>query len=241
MSADAAWLTFASCIVCVGALVQGSIGFGLSLVAVPFLVMIDPAFVPGPLLMGGATLTLLMSVRDRAGLDLPGLGWSTGGRIVGSAVGAAALVVLPARELILGIGALVLVAVGLSVSGLHLRPTARVLLGAGVLSGFMGTTATIGGPPLALAYQDSVGDRLRGSLAGNLFVGAVVSLVAVIAVGRFGGAELRAACVLLPGVVIGYLVSGPARRLVDRGYTRPLVLAVSAAGAVSLILRELAQ
>jgi hypothetical protein len=47
--------------------------------------------------------------------------------------------------------------------------------------------------------------------------------------------------VLLPGVVIGYLVSGPTRRLVDRGYTRPIVLAVSAAGALALILRELAR
>jgi 2-hydroxychromene-2-carboxylate isomerase len=164
MTADAGWLAFASFIVGVGALLQGSLGFGLSLFAVPFLVMIDPAFVPGPLLVGGATLTLLMTIRDRAALDLPGVGWSTGGRILGSAVGAAALIALPTRDLILAIGALVLVAVALSVSGLRLRPTSRVLLGAGLLSGFMGTTATIAGPPLALAYQNETGDRRRGTL-----------------------------------------------------------------------------
>jgi uncharacterized membrane protein YfcA len=241
LSADAAQLALASGIVCVGALLQGSLGFGLSLFAVPFLVMIDPAFVPGPLLLGGVGLTLLMTVRDRAGLDLPGLGWSTGGRLVGTAGGAAALLALPARELTLAIGLLVLLAVGLSVSGLHLRPTSRVLLGAGVLSGFMGTTASIGGPPLALAYQDSVGDRLRGSLAGNLFVGALISLVAIVAIGRFGGTELRAASALLPGVVIGFVASGRTRRIVDRGYTRPAVLAVSALGAAALIARELAR
>jgi uncharacterized membrane protein YfcA len=239
MTVDAAWLALASLIVCIGALLQGSVGFGLSLFAVPFLVMIDPTFVPGPLLVGGATLTLLMTVRDRNALDLPGLRWTTGGRVVGSAVGAAALIALPPRELILGIGALVLLAVALSVSGLRLRPTSRVLLGAGLLSGFMGTTATIGGPPIALAYQDETGDRLRGSLASNLFVGAMISIVAIVAVGRFGGNELRAACVLLPGVVTGYIASGRARRIVDRGYTRPAVLTVSTLGAVALIIREL--
>jgi uncharacterized membrane protein YfcA len=180
-----------------------------------------------------------MTLRHRAALDLPGVGWATGGRLVGTAAGAGALVALPTRELTLAIGALVLLAVALSASGLRLRPTSRVLVGAGLLSGFMGTTATIGGPPLALAYQDSVGDRLRGSLAGNLFVGALISLVAIIAVGRFGGAELRAACVLLPGVLTGFFVSGPTRRIVDRGYTRPAVLAVSALGAAALIVREL--
>jgi uncharacterized membrane protein YfcA len=116
-----------------------------------------------------------------------------------------------------------------------------VLLGAGLLSGFMGTTATIAGPPLALAYQNETGDRLRGSLAGNLFIGALISLAAIVAVGRFGATELRAACVLLPGVVAGYLASGRTRRLVDRGYTRPAVLLVAALGAVALIIRELAR
>jgi uncharacterized membrane protein YfcA len=241
MSADAAGLVLASAIVGVGSLLQGSLGFGLSLFAVPFLVMIDPAFVPGPLLLGGIGLTILMTVRDRASLDLPGLGWATGGRLVGTVAGASALLAMPARELTLAIGFLVLLAVALSVSGLRLRPTSRVLVGAGLLSGFMGTTASIAGPPLALAYQDAVGDRLRGSLAGNLLVGALISLVAIIAIGRFGGTELRAASALLPGVLIGFLVSGRTRRVVDRGYTRPAVLAVSALGAAALIVRELSR
>jgi len=36
-----------------GAIVQGSVGVGLSLVAAPALVAIDPTFIPGPLLIVG--------------------------------------------------------------------------------------------------------------------------------------------------------------------------------------------
>jgi len=36
-------------IVTPGSMLQGSVGFGLGLVCVPLLVLIDPVFIPGPL------------------------------------------------------------------------------------------------------------------------------------------------------------------------------------------------
>ena len=53
----------AFCIVVVGALVQGSVGMGLGLVTVPFLLQVDPVFVPGPVLASGFLLSLLMVCR----------------------------------------------------------------------------------------------------------------------------------------------------------------------------------
>ena len=52
---------------------------------------------------------------------------------------------------------LVLLAVGLSVAGWHLAKTRPNLVGVGVLSGFMGTVSGIGGPPIALVYQQADG------------------------------------------------------------------------------------
>ena len=53
-----------------GAILQGSVGFGLGLIGVPLLVLIDPVFVPGPLLLAAFLLNLLMSHREHT-LVLP--------------------------------------------------------------------------------------------------------------------------------------------------------------------------
>ena len=64
-------------------------------------------------------------------------------------------------------------------------------------------------------------------------------LVALFLVGRFGETELRLALVLLPGTLLGFAASRHLARVLDRGYTRPAVLIVSAVAAVSVIAREL--
>jgi hypothetical protein len=225
--------------VAVGALLQGSVGFGLAMVSAPILVLIDPRLVPAPLLFGSLSLTLLMAYRDRAGIDVFGLQWALLGRLGGTAVGLYALSRLSGDRFILAFGVLVLIAVGLSVSGLHPRPTRRTLLGAGLASGFMGTTTAIGGPPMALVFQHAPGAKLRGTLAGYFIVGVSISLAALAAIGRLGATELRLAVLLQPGIVVGFAVSNRLIGRLDGGQLRPAVLSVSAAMALVVILKEL--
>jgi uncharacterized membrane protein YfcA len=118
-------------------------------------------------------------------------------------------------------------------------PTRAVLFGAGTASGFMATAAGLGGPPVALIYQRAPGRRLRGTLAAYFIIGTVVSLVALAAVGRFTHEEARLSLFLIPGTVLGYLLSHRAAAFLDAGYTRTAVLAVSALAAVSVIVTVL--
>ena len=134
---------------------------------------------------------------------------------------------------------LVLISVGLSVSGLHLRPDRRTLIGAGTLSGFMGTTSSIGGPPTALVYQHAPGTRLRGTLAGYFIVGVSISLAALAAIGRLGQAELWLALLLQPGILAGFAVSSRAIGRLNEGHTRPAVLTVATVMAIVVIVRAL--
>ncbi len=226
-------------IVGAGAVLQGAVGFGFAIVAAPLLMLIDARLVPGPLVFAALLLVVLTALRDRRSADFAGVGWILVGRLPGTAAGAAAISAIPAALLPLPLGALVLFAVALSASGLRVRPTRGALVSAGAASGFMGTVTSVGGPPLALVYQDAPGARLRGTLAGNFVIGASLSLVALFLVGRFGGTELRLALVLLPGTLLGFAASSRLARLLDRGYTRPAVLGVSAAAAVSVIARQL--
>jgi len=231
---------WACLVVAVGSLLQGAVGFGLSLIAAPLVTLIDPTLVPGPLLMAALVLPVLTARRDRSWIDLRGVRWALVGRVPGSILGAAMLSGLSPRYMSLAVGLVVLVGVAMTASGIHLRPRGPTLLVAGVLSGFMGTTAAIGGPPLALVYQHAEGPRLRGTLAGYFVVAAAISIAVLALAGRFGLHDLVAGVALLPGVVLGYSFSHGAARWVDRGFTRHAVLLVSALAALALVIRALA-
>jgi hypothetical protein len=106
-------------------------------------------------------------------------------------------------------------------------------------SGAGGTAASIGGPPIALLYQDAAGPRVRGTIGGYFVLGSVTSIIALAAAGQVTGESLARTVLLTPFLLIGFALSGPARRLLDNGWTRGAVLAVSAASGVLLIGRVL--
>ncbi len=224
--------------VVLGAAVQGSIGFGLSLVAVPLLALIEPRLLPGPLLCVSIVLTLLLAHRERRSIDFFGIAWGLTGRVPGAALGAAALTVMPRDQISLMFGVLVLAAVVISLLPIRVRPTAPGLVTAGLLSGFMGTTAAVGGPPIALLLQHKPGAELRATLSGFFLIGASVSLIALAAIGRFGVPEFWLALTLVPGILIGFWISGRTARILDRGYTRVTVLVMASIAALVVILRQ---
>lgn len=226
-------------LVSVGACLQGTVGFGMSLTAAPLLIIVNPVYVPGPLLAASLTLGALVLLRDRRAIALREVSWALVGRFVGSVAGIGALAILTTRTLSLTLGAVVLAAVAASATGLHLRISRRSLVGAGVVSGFTATTTGVGGPPIALLYQRSAGEQVRANLAGFFIVGAGLTLALLAGAGRFGAAELRATGILIPGVLLGFVVSIWTRRLVDGDRLRPVVLAVAGLSAAVLIVRTL--
>lgn len=232
-------LALATAIVMVGAILQGSVGFGLGMLAAPLLVLIDPSFVPAPLLTAALALTLLVAHRERHAIDFRGVGWALVGRVPGTLLGAAVVSLAPQTTTTLLVGVVVFIGVGLIGSGVSLPRTPKVLFGAGTLSGFMGTTTSIGGPPIAALYHDASGAKVRGTMSGFFVIGLVITLAALAFVGRLGRAELVLAAFLLPGAVVGYAVSSHIAPVLDKGYTRVAVLTVSAIAGLSVIVQAL--
>ncbi|WP_436792926.1 TSUP family transporter [Actinospongicola halichondriae] len=221
-----------------GAFVQGSVGFGHNLIAAPAMAFVDDRFVPGPAILGAMLLTALMLFRDRHGVHLGEVRTALLGRIPATVVAALTVAFLPARGLAVLFAVLVLVAVAISASGVHLRPTPGRLLGAGALSGFMATTTSIGGPPMAMLYASEEGRRMRGTLAGFFLVGSFMSVGALLATGSFGADSLRLSLLQAPGIAVGFAASALGVRHLDAGHTRPAVLAVSVLGAVSVLVKS---
>jgi len=232
-------LVLTNLVVAIGAALQGSVGFGLGLFAAPLLLLLAPALVPGPLLAASLVLTALLTHHERAGINWADLGWALGGRAAGIVVAAVLLVVLSAEAVGLWSGVLVLLAVALSASGLHIRPTPRTLLTAGLLAGVLGTAVATGGPPIALLYQRQPGPQLRGTLAAFFLVGVALSLIGLGLAGRFGLPEIQLAGYVIPGILIGFLASRHGARVLDRGFTRPAILIISALSSIVVIGRAL--
>ena len=232
-------IVFVTVVTFVGSTLQGAIGFGMGLLAAPLLILLDPRFVPAPILVCTLVLTLLMSYRERHAMDVRGLRWAIVGRIAGTVIAAGILAVAAADTLLLLFGFFILAAVAMSVSGLRFEPTGRALVAAGVVSGVIGTVAAAGGPPLALLYQHASGARIRSTISGFFVIGTIVSLAALWLVGRFGAGELRLALVMLPGMLTGLALSRSVAPLVDRGYTRPAVLTVVGLTGLAIVVRQL--
>ncbi len=229
----------AALVMVLGAGVQGAIGFGSNLVAAPLLVLIDVRFVPAPTIMASLVLNLMLVRRERAPVVRRELGIGLVGLVPGTAVGAGLLALASERAVGVLFAVIVLVAVGLVASGLHLRPTTASLLGAGFLSGAMGTAASIGGPPMAMIHTRSEGPVIRATLGRFFLVGGLISLGGLAAFGELQWDDLERAAILLPGAVAGFALSARAARVLDRGYTRPAILTLCFASGVAVLVKQL--
>ena len=231
-------IAFATLIVFAGSTLQGSIGFGMGLLASPLLILIDERFVPAPILLSTFCLTTFLVWREWHAIDLSGLKWALVGRIGGTVLAATVLAVLPTDRMALLFGILILSGVAMTASGLRLQPVPPVMAGAGALSGIMGTIASVGGPPMALIYQHSTGARIRATMSSFFWIGTVLSLIALRLVGRFGEDELWLTAIMLPGLVAGFFASGSTARFIDGGYLRPAVLTVAGLTGLLVIVRQ---
>ncbi len=222
-----------------GAMVQGTIGFGQALVATPLLLLIDPQLVPGPATVAGIVLSVLVVVRERSEANMGGLKWAMVGLVPGTLLAAVALANLPATGLAVLAAAMILAAVVASLAGLRVPPTGRALSVAGLVSGFMGTTAAVSGPPMALVYQRASGPALRATLARFFLAASVLTIIALVPAGKLGSHAVVTGLVMAPGVLLGFACSGLLIGRVDRGLTRIAVLAVSGISALAVLARVL--
>lgn len=226
-------------VVTVGSTLQGVIGLGMGLLAAPLLAIADPAFLPLSTIIAVIPLGIGAAWREREAVERRDVGIALVGRVVGVGFGAWAAAVTGHGFLVLLVAISVLVAVVGSLTGLRFPTTDRNLLLAGAASGFTGTAAGVGGPPMGLTYQHAEPATLRATLSAFFAVGAFVSLIGLAIAGQIDRHRLGLALIVLPGVPLGLLLSKPLIGRLPAERVRPLVLAVCAASAIALLIDEL--
>jgi uncharacterized membrane protein YfcA len=235
---DGVLLAVLAVAVTAGALVQGTVGLGLGLVAAPVVTLADASLMPEVMLWLAAALPVLTLAREWRHAEGPGLAWALLGRIPGTAVGVAVVAVASERVLELAVGTMVLLTVALSLRDVRVRVGRRSLLTAGLVGGVTGTATSIGGPPLALLYQHHPGAVVRATLAGYFCAGALLSLGGLAVAGELERREALVALALVPCLAAGFALASLLRPRLEGGRTRAAILAVCAASALALIVRS---
>jgi uncharacterized membrane protein YfcA len=222
-----------------GACLQASIGFGMGMLAAPVVAIVDPSLIPGTLIMLASLVTVMVTVREREAIDLSGTGWALVGRVPGTIAGALLLTAIPERMLALLIAGVVLFGVVLTSLGWVPAPRRRNLMLAGATSGVLGTATSIGGPPMALVWQNSSGPKLRGTMSGFFLIGSVLSIAVLAITGGVHAETFRTCALLIPALLAGYLLSRRVNGLLNPKRQRWTAIVMSATGAAFLIAHEL--
>ncbi len=223
---------------CVGAMVQGSLGFGMVLVAFPVLVINEPELLPQTTLIVAIPMVLSLAWRHRGGAVWRDVGLVTAGRIPGIGLAVLILSVASARAIGLMAGVTVLAAVALSFWAPAVPKTKPNLIVAGVISALFGTAVSIGGPPLAMLFQHEAGPRLRSTMTSIMLFGAPLSLTILSISGKVDATDARTGMALAPFSVIGSYSSRWIIPYIDEKL-RPIILSICAFGAIVAIVRLL--
>jgi uncharacterized membrane protein YfcA len=223
----------------IGASVQGSIGFGMNLVTVPVLAIIEPASLPATAILLGVPVSVVMVRDEHHAIDRSALGWILIGRVPGTIAGVVIVALVATSTLSVLVGAVVLLSVVMSVIGTRIDVNPRSCTVAGVESGVMGTAAGIGGPPLALLFQHHRGPVMRSTLAASFFFGTILSLGSLAVARQVGWDHVGFGLLLTPAVLAGFFLARSMRGVLDRGWLRPAVLVFATISALVAIANGL--
>ncbi len=235
---------FALCVgvIFLGAIVQGTIGIGLGMLAAPVVALADRGLVPVVILVAILPLTISMTVREYRGIDRRGVLFAVLGRLPGVVLGSLAVAVAGDRLLAVLVAVTVLVGVIASILmtrfGLRIATTPASLVTAGAVSGFMGTSTGIGGPPMALTYQHADPAVMRATVAAFFTIGSLMSIGGLGLSGSLGARQVAFGALMIPAVMIGFAISGRLTGRLGSDRFRLAVLAICALSAIGLLVEE---
>ncbi|MEH6650778.1 MAG: sulfite exporter TauE/SafE family protein [Motiliproteus sp.] len=232
-------LALACFIIAIGSMAQTAIGFGLGLIAVPFLVLIDPQMVPAPIIMIAFVQLLISAWVHRQSIQWPALWVATISRIPGTALAVWLMSVTGIEGIKIFIGSAVLITVALSLFKISAEPNNRNHIIAGFFSGFSGTATSIGGPPMALLYQNQPADLVRANLSAYFSIGSLISLAGMAAGGFVTVQSGIYFAYFLPAALIGVWLGLKLRHHLKPTFMRPAILILCSVSASALLIQTL--
>ncbi|MDK7884212.1 sulfite exporter TauE/SafE family protein [Corynebacterium striatum] len=230
---------FIGFLILAGTICQGTIGFGLGTIATPILTLVKPELVPTLILMLALVIASITTIKTHEQVAWKVVAISSLARLPGTLLGAWAVATLSHDGLSLIIGCAVILAMSLSGLGWSPQPNTRNTVVAGVASGFLGTSTSIGGPPMALIMKRFDPRRVRGTLSATFVLGCIISLITLGVSGQITMFQLKAAAAYLPLTIIGLIAANYLNRYINSKILNRVVLVVAISAAAILIVQSL--
>ncbi|UXI02230.1 sulfite exporter TauE/SafE family protein [Photobacterium sp. TY1-4] len=228
-------LVYCALALAAGCFVQSTVGFGMAIVAAPIVYFFEPRFVPGTITMVGLVLALINMWQYRRMLSFKGLSAAFIGRVPGTIAAGFLLLYISAESLALVLGVGVLLAVVISLMKVRIKPTGKALFWAGFASGLMGTSTSIGGPPMALVLQHAEAGKLRANLAGYFAFSCVLSLIALSATNHFSWWHFQYGVMILPAPILATWLAYRIQHLIRAEWLRyALLVLCSVSGVIAI-------
>ena len=231
-------VVFISCTLALtfGCFIQSLVGFGMGVVAAPIILWIDPSLVPTVILVMGIIMSLIVMFQYRKYLCLSDLSFAYLGRLPGTFLASYMLILLTEADMFILLGVFILIAVFLSIYKFNVRATPSTLFIGGLISGVMGTATGIGGPPVALLFQNEEPNKLRANLSAFFVITGLISLAALHYTGHFSVNEFTRVIWLVPIPLLGVYAAYLIRNKVDKKIIKGMILILcSISAVVSLI------
>lgn len=199
----------------------------------------NPIFVPLPVLVSNIVVSGLASNREWSDVHRRDLVYILAGRFTGTIPALIILAFISQKIFDITFSAIILIAVLFSIIGTTIPINRLSLFLAGTVSGLMGTVSSVGGPPTALVYKQVEGPRFRATMSMQLLVGGLFSVAGLLLITESVMVQIVASVVLLPGAILGYLLSNRGFKRINREAINVFVLAVSVLSAVLVIFNAL--
>ena len=234
-------ITAALLAVLLGSVLSGMTGFGFALTAVPLLTLVLPPQTVVPMVRIQSLLTSGLVLLEAARwLEIRRMWLLIAASLLGLPLGAYLLTVWDVNTLKILIGAITLLSALLLLQGfrLQLGDSNAVKAPVGFLSGVMGGSTGMAGPPVIvfLSSQDTEKQAFRANLALLFAVQNTVSIPIYAASGVLTPTVLALTVLLLPAMLIGAPLGIRISRRVDEVIFRKVaLLAVMATGIIAII------
>ncbi len=230
-------LTVAASVIVLGSIVQGTIGFGLGLLAAPVIATVLPEAIPVTMVLVAWPIGAVTAAREVHAVDRKSLPWLLVGAVPGTLVGLWIVRIAEARQLAIIVGVVTILGVAVTAVSRDV-PLNRTSAGiAGFIGNVTGTAASVGGPPVALLFQHQRGPIVRSTLGVYFVVSGALSVIGYALTGTITLERFLLALALLPAMLLGAWSSKRFHGLVDAGWLRPAVLVMSVLAGTIAILR----
>ncbi len=219
-----------------GCCIQTAMGFGMAVLAAPIIMLIEPAWVPYVLTSTALFLSVMNAWHQRKNIQISLIAPAMLTRIPGTVLGVWVLMAVSVAWLHVIVASAVLVAVVVSLINVRFDATRSRLSWAGFASGFMGTTTSIGGPPLALVMQYGAPDRVRGNLGLYFAYSCILSLLSYWVSGLLTKDSLMLCLSFCPVAIMGFVLGLRMQRWVNQERFRGLLLSLCSVAAIVALM-----